>query len=255
MIPRTLHYCWFGPAPLPDYALASIDSWRRLMPDFEIVRWSERNWDVDSNRFSAKNWRNGKYAFVSDVCRLDVLAAHGGIYLDTDVLAKKSLTPFLKFPSFLGMMYSDSVGTAVIGAMAGAPLISALRAAYDDDPSDDAPNNDLVTGRLLELYPEFVLGDHNQQLSDGTAVFDRHFFERYSADEDRGFTQHLVANSWHEKQGAADKTVLSRAKTSLPPATIERLGNIRTIPRAAHFASFVRHKATAKKPQCIRWDL
>ena len=90
MIPKTLHYCWFGRNPKPELAVKCIDSWKRFCPDYEIVEWNEDNFDIDAcplyvrQAYAAKKW-----AFVTDYVRLKLIYEHGGIYMDTDVELKK----------------------------------------------------------------------------------------------------------------------------------------------------------------------
>lgn len=246
MIPRVLHYCWFGGAELPDLVKECIQSWRHVMPDYDIKRWDESNWDVTSNDFAKTQWEKRRYAFVSDVCRLDVLSQEGGIYLDTDVLLKKPLDPFLRHENFLGMMFSDSVGTAVIGAKANSALILNLRSLYNKPPVSEMPNNDLVTGFLIQNHPEFVLGNHGQLLTDGTAIYPRHYFERFCSNSRKGYSQHLVSNSWRDGDSNQRPRLLKRI---VGPTLWEVAGNLRMIPRAAHFRTWINHKVRLKRPR------
>lgn len=85
MIPKVIHYCWFGPKPLPALAKRCIASWRKHMPDWELRLWTETNFDCDRVPFVREAYRRGKYAFVSDYVRLWALYEEGGLYLDTDV--------------------------------------------------------------------------------------------------------------------------------------------------------------------------
>ncbi|MBP3381927.1 MAG: glycosyl transferase, partial [Clostridia bacterium] len=82
MIPRKIHYCWFGGNPLPELAQKCIASWKKHCPDFEIVEWNESNYDVHKNPYIAQAYEQKKYAFVSDYMRFDILHRYGGVYLD-----------------------------------------------------------------------------------------------------------------------------------------------------------------------------
>ena len=84
MIPKVIHYCWFGDKPLNTMAEKCIASWRKYCPDFEIKEWNERNFDISKNPYCVKAYKSKKWAFVSDYVRLAVLAEHGGFYQDTD---------------------------------------------------------------------------------------------------------------------------------------------------------------------------
>lgn len=248
-IPAVLHYCWFGGKPLPPQVEESLASWRAVMPEYTVRRWDEESWDVGSNRFASRNHDRGKWAFVSDVCRLDALITEGGIYLDTDVIAFKSLGPFRRFDSFLGMMFDDSVGTAVMGARPGSSLMKALRARYDSLDVGDTPNNDLVTGHLIDAHPEFVLRNVDQLLRDGTAVFQKEYFERFTRRPRAGFTRHLVANTWHDGDGPTGARSL--LKQLLGPAVSSRLAEVRTLPRAAFFRTYVEHSLRRRRPERV----
>ena len=92
MIPKIIHYCWFGGNPLPERFTRCIDSWRRVMPDYEIRRWDESNYAIDETcDYVREAYEAGYWAFVSDYARLDICTRYGGIYLDVDV---EAVTPF-----------------------------------------------------------------------------------------------------------------------------------------------------------------
>ena len=102
MIRSVIHYCWFGRKPLPDLAQRCVASWRQHMPQCEVRRWDEDNFDVHAVPYTAEAYRLGKYAFVSDYARLWILYHHGGIYLDTDVELLKPLDDMLEQGPFMG---------------------------------------------------------------------------------------------------------------------------------------------------------
>lgn len=94
MIPKIIHYCWFGGKELPIEVKKCIASWRKMCPDYEIIRWDESNFDVGQHPFVREAYKAKVWAFVSDYARLKVVYDNGGIYLDTDVeLRKKSRLP------------------------------------------------------------------------------------------------------------------------------------------------------------------
>jgi hypothetical protein len=131
-IPKIIHYCWFGYNPLPPDALKCIRSWKKYCPDYQIIQWTEDNFDVTSHPYMYDAWKAGKWAFVSDYARLKIIAEHGGIYLDTDVELIRSLDPLLEQEGFMG--YQDDVYVATglgFGAVKGHPVITALLEDYD----------------------------------------------------------------------------------------------------------------------------
>ena len=96
MIPKVIHYCWFGGGAMPRSLRACLRSWHRHMPDFALKRWDESNFDISGTPFAQEAYRAKKYAFVADVARLYALFHEGGIYLDTDVEALRSLSDMLR---------------------------------------------------------------------------------------------------------------------------------------------------------------
>ena len=102
MIPKIIHYCWFGGNPLPKSAIECIESWKQFFPDYEIKEWNETNFDIHLNRYTEEAYQQKKWAFVSDVARLWALVHEGGIYMDTDVEVVRPLDDLLKNKAFIG---------------------------------------------------------------------------------------------------------------------------------------------------------
>ena len=103
MIPKVVHYCWFGRNPLPESAVKCIESWRKYMPDYEIKEWNEDNFDVNMIPYSAEAYSVGKYAFVSDYARFWILYHYGGVYFDTDVEVIKPIDDIVEKGAFMGV--------------------------------------------------------------------------------------------------------------------------------------------------------
>lgn len=100
MIPKVIHYCWFGKGLMPASQLECIKKWNTILPDYEIKRWDESNFDINICSYSKEAYQAKKYAYVSDVARCYVLNKYGGIYLDTDVELFKTLDNYLKYDFF-----------------------------------------------------------------------------------------------------------------------------------------------------------
>lgn len=102
MIPKVIHYCWFGGKPLPKSALKCIESWKRYFPDYKIKEWNETNYDISKIEYIKQAYQEKKYAFVSDYARFDILYHEGGIYFDTDVEVVRSFDDILAQGAFMG---------------------------------------------------------------------------------------------------------------------------------------------------------
>jgi len=105
MIPKKIHYCWLSDTPLPDQFKECIDSWIRVMPDYELVRWDKTKFDITSNVFVEEACKMGKWAFAADYIRIYALYMEGGVYLDADVFVRKSFDDFLRYGLFTSVEY------------------------------------------------------------------------------------------------------------------------------------------------------
>ena len=113
---KYIHYCWFGNKPLPKLAKKCIKSWKKYLPDYEIIKWSEENVDLEECPFIKEAYEKKKWAFVADYARTKAIYEYGGIYFDTDMLLKKNIDFLLDKPTFLGLEDSNMVNAAVWGA-------------------------------------------------------------------------------------------------------------------------------------------
>ena len=102
MIPKTIHYCWFGNKPLPDSAQKCIASWKKYFPDYTIKEWNENNFNVNIIPYTQEAYQAKKYAFVSDYARLWILYKYGGIYFDVDVEVIKPMDDVILKGAFMG---------------------------------------------------------------------------------------------------------------------------------------------------------
>ncbi len=132
MIPKIIHYCWFGGNPLPELALKCIESWKKYLPDYEIKEWNENNFDLNCCNFVKEAYEAKKWAFVSDVARLKIIYEEGGIYLDTDVQVIKSFDDLLNNQCFLGEETSGFINTGLgFGAIKNSQIIKELLEIYE----------------------------------------------------------------------------------------------------------------------------
>ncbi len=197
MIPKKLHYIWFGGNAKPGQVIATVESWKKVMPDYEVIEWNEENFDITFHPWMEKMHRTGKYAFASDWARLHVLYKQGGIYLDTDVELKKPFDPFLHHRMFWGFEYDCYLATCIIGSEPGHPLLNLLLAEYDG--REDAPiNNAIVTRFFLRHFPSFRLTNTSQLLDDDVQVYAKDYFSIPSSDYSRNFCRHHGSNLWKD---------------------------------------------------------
>lgn len=113
MIPKKIHYCWFGRGEKPKLAVKCIESWKKYCPDYEIIEWNEDNFDVYRNEYTRMCYEEKKYAFLTDYIRLLVIEEHGGIYFDTDVEVIRSFDDLLDNTFFVGRENDDYINTGL----------------------------------------------------------------------------------------------------------------------------------------------
>ncbi len=159
MIPKIIHYIWLGGRPKSKLTEICINSWNRVLSDYQIKEWNESNIDLDGlcekNAFLKKCVELKLWAFVSDYLRLLVLYREGGIYLDTDVEALRPYDELLSNRVFMGYEDGGYIGTAVIGAEKGNALIKRLLDFYDEEIWNvDFFNNPIIFRYIMEKEPK-----------------------------------------------------------------------------------------------------
>ncbi len=183
-IPKKIHYCWFSGKPMPDYLEKCIDSWKRVCPDYEIIRWDESNYDVNKNVYMKQAYDAGKWGFIPDIARLEILYKYGGIYLDTDVEVIKNLDDLLTCEAFAGV---EKWGNINMGGCSGAtphhPIIKKMldfRIHEHFIRSDGTMN--LTTCGYYETMPLIEMGyipNNITQNINGMTIFSSDFFHPY----------------------------------------------------------------------------
>lgn len=132
MIPRIVHYCWFGPKPIPSQFRQYIDGWQRLLPNYQFVLWSDDCLSQFLNvAWVQEAYESGLYAFVADYVRLFAVYTQGGIYLDTDVELIRPFDDLLARPYLFGVEYDDYPESGIFGAEAGSELIRQCMSFYE----------------------------------------------------------------------------------------------------------------------------
>ena len=131
MIPKIIHCIWFGKGEMNDRAKLCMESWKKVMPDYEIKIWTEEDITTEINDFMKQSYKAKKYAYTADVARLWVLYLYGGIYMDTDVEVYKPLDEFLDKEGFTGFEDIHYPVTATMGAVKGNPVIKMMLDYYE----------------------------------------------------------------------------------------------------------------------------
>ena len=183
-IPKSIHYCWFSGNPIPDYLNKCIESWYEQCPDYEIIRWDENNYDINGNMYVKQAYEAGKWAFVADYARLDILYNNGGFYIDTDVQLLKSLNALRKQGAFCGVEKWGNVNTGgCCGSVKHHNMVKKMLEYRENIPFkyDDGTMN-LETNGVYETMPFMQLGmrvDNSVQRINGMTVFSSDFFSPY----------------------------------------------------------------------------
>lgn len=206
MIPKKIHYCWFGRGKKPALVLTCIDSWMRLCPDYELIEWNEDNFDVSSNGYVLEAYQHKKFAFVSDYVRLWAMYNYGGFYMDTDVEVLKSLDEFLYNEGLSGFENSSYIQTGLMGCRENFPLFKELLSYYDEVKfvNDDrtlnlTTNVEIITNILLK---NGFKPNGKFQIIKGLAIYPQNFFcPNLSLLTDKEYMRetvaiHYFAGSW-----------------------------------------------------------
>lgn len=134
MIPKKIHYCWFGGKPIPDKYKRYMESWHKFCPDYEIIEWNESNYDITKCQYMQEAYEKKMWGFVSDYARMDIIYSQGGIYLDTDVQLIKNLDDLLYQNGFAGFEDEDYVNFGCgFGAVERLPILKEMLEHYDKE--------------------------------------------------------------------------------------------------------------------------
>lgn len=219
MIPKTIHYCWFGNNPLPASAKKCIASWKKHFPGYEIKQWDESNFDVECIPYVRRAYNLKKYAFVSDYARFVILYQHGGIYFDTDVEVVRDMDDILSRGGFMGMenlMVNPGLGMAV---EANNPIIKDIIDYYSTLHFADEDGNMLHEGTVVK-HTTKILERHGyqqngkQQNIGGLWIYPNDWFNPLEDATGRlNMTEntrsiHWFAKTWCENYGPIRKWVM-----------------------------------------------
>lgn len=210
MIPKIIHYCWFGGNKKPELILEYINTWKKHCPEYTIVEWNENNFDVNLYRYTQQAYYMKKWAFVSDVARLYALYTCGGIYMDTDVEMLRPIDSFLINNAFTGFESKDCPVTAVVGCEKNNPVIKSLLDYYNDVDFIDAEGklNMKSNTRIITeiLTANGIKPNGKQQNYNGMEIYPQVFFcpnsfsMLFDIPSKKSFTIHHSgqSNNWSE---------------------------------------------------------
>lgn len=217
MIPKIIHYCWFGRGEKPELAKKCIASWRRFCPDFEIREWNEDNCGDLAIPFMAEAYAAKKYAFVSDVMRLVVLEQYGGVYFDTDVEVLRDISPLLEDEGFIGFENDQFVNSGqVLAAIPHHPVIGAMIAEYktlhflNPDGSINAVGCPHLNSDVMERFG--LVRNGQEQLVAGIHVYPEDYFNPMDSTTGKlTKTEHTYSIHWYSMSWLPKRTQI-RAK-------------------------------------------
>jgi mannosyltransferase OCH1-like enzyme len=215
MIPKIIHYCWFGGNPLPELGKKCIESWKKYCPDYKIIEWNEHNFDLDINLYCKEAFLVKKWAFVTDYVRLFVIFQFGGIYMDTDVELLKPLDRFLDNPAFSGFESNNAVPTGIMAGEAGNTWYKELLDYYENKHFilsggnfDMTTNVVIITNITKKLY-NLNLDNTYQELNNELVFYPSEYFcpKSFSTGKitisNNTYCIHHFAGSWlseHDKR-------------------------------------------------------
>lgn len=211
MIPKVIHYCWFGENPLPDDVKGYIESWKKHCPDYEIREWNESNFDINRNTYVKEAYQAKKWAFVTDYVRLYALYHEGGFYMDTDVELLKSLDPYTHCHAFSGFEDDTHIPTALMGSEKHGEWVEYLLSYYDsrhfikpDGSPDVTTNVTTITNMTKEKY-KIRLDNTYQDIKGALTIYPKDYFcpKSYATNEisltENTVCIHHFKASWHSK--------------------------------------------------------
>lgn len=224
MIPKIIHYIWLGEKPFPQEIQDCIDSWKQIMPDFELVFWNnERIKEIDDLFFINEAISVKKWAFASDVIRLWALSKYGGIYLDTDVKVLKSFAPLIVEHAFIGRegcmqinyhTTSYHLTSYCIGAEKGNPFIEkcllyykgrhficSMDETFSDNLRFDMRNASCIYSKIAQIFgynPSTLAPTLQRCVNDVLTIFPPVYFSEDGVGD--AYCQHLSIGSWRDQQ-------------------------------------------------------
>ena len=211
MIPKIIHYCWFGKGKKPKKVQECIDSWLKNLADYKIIEWNEENFPINLLQYTKDAYEAKKYAFVSDVARIKALYEYGGIYLDTDVMVYKNFDSILDNKCVLGFEQDNYIATSFMACEPGHQLMKDFYEQYSnlsfydkDGKIISGTNVSKLTNILIEKG--LIRNNQYQKLQDEITIYPQVYFSPFDYgygirnNTDETICEHLFFVSWLPKR-------------------------------------------------------
>lgn len=213
MIPKKIHYCWFGRSEKPRLAEKCIVSWKKFCPGYEIIEWNEDNFDIDQHPYLRWCYDSRKWAFLSDFARLLIIHEHGGIYFDTDVELLKSPDSLLQYEAFYGFENDQNIATGLgFGAESKHPTVHTMIEQYLALTPNEGGSYPMVVCPALNtkaLLPFGLRLDGSRQNVGGAEILPANYFNPYDDPTGRlNRTKNTISVHWYSKSWMSKKTIL-----------------------------------------------
>lgn len=205
MIPKIIHYCWFGNKEKDAFTLECIETWKVKCQDYKIIEWNETNCDlINSPKYVQEAYEHKQWAFVSDYFRVQKLIEFGGIYLDTDVKLLNNFEAFLNLDFFISFESSNTLCTAVIGAKMDEEILKNFIKIYNSiEPGCKTPNSKLLFD-FLKLKDVNI--NNNLNISENKTIYKQSIFSplNYYTKENKTSNEtisiHFYGGTWKTKK-------------------------------------------------------
>lgn len=258
MITKKIHYCWFGTSEIPNYAKKCIDSWKKHLPDYEIIEWNESNYNVRKIQYTTEAYDAKKYAFVSDYARFDILNTYGGIYFDTDVELLKDISSIIQQGNWCALEAAGLINPGLgIAAEQGNGIIKEILESYKNSSfsKENKYSHFTVVNRFSNIMKNFGLSnkDENQRIADFNVYASEYFCPKNIETGKINITKKTVAihhyeaswiEGWQKKFQTFKHSFLQKWKTNF-------LSHI--IVNAVHFLYAVKNLGLLKGVEyCIK---
>lgn len=222
MIPKIIHYVWVGRNPKSKLIQECIATWKKKLPNYQIIEWNEDNFDIHENSYIEQAYTAKKWAFVSDYIRAKAIYTQGGIYLDTDVRVLDRLDPLLNDKAFIGFENDEYLSAAIFGAEKGHPLMKDILDYYDqknftfDSNNQLAGVNSLSVTEIVTKNYGLKLGNFDQNLNQGLHVYNDGVLCNPSGSSK---TIHLFTGTWINGRHSLKQKIVTTLKRHISNPT------------------------------------